>query len=199
MILGAVAYDQDNPDQLPEVMLVPDEFYLIIGRVVARWATMELEAELLTTALLAKAGEAAPRATIGRWNKRWELLILQFHKFANGDAALIKEIKEVDRLAKIAKPIRDGLAHRRMMFGWEDNGQQLTVRFEIDNAKFPWSKAYKLIDIDKASLALRDAGGRLYRLNEPENPTWSDVPGMSRMRELPNMAHLRGALRKKRS
>lgn len=188
-IFRAVAYDSTNPAQPPELMAVPDEFYPIIGKLVIQWAVMEQETELLTSALLELNGTLEPGWQKRPFNKRWALFQTEFVKFAASEPGLIKEMKEIDRLVKLAKPVRDGLAHQRMLMGMDEGGNFL--RFEVENKRYPWSRQYYHPDLHVALLGLIGAAGRIYRLMVNDHPTADALPGKSLLQRLPNMDHRR--------
>ncbi|RYG56567.1 MAG: hypothetical protein EON56_03900 [Alphaproteobacteria bacterium] len=115
------------------------------------------------------------------------MLLDEFNKFAHEEPDLIREMKEIDRLAKAAKTVRDGLAHKRIFMGMglENGGNYL--RFESDNVKFPWSKPYSEHDLIAALNNISAAAGRLFRLTNIDHPTSVLLPGKSLLRRLPDM------------
>jgi len=188
-----VAYDSTNPHQPPELMAVPDQFYTALGRVAVQWAVMEQEVHILTSALLDANGTVEPGWLRRPFTTRWKLLMAQFEQFASKAPELLGEMKEIERLKDLAKPIRDGLSHQRILSGLDDTGPFL--RFELDNKHFPWSRQYHEEDIAKAAQSASAAAGRLFRMTNIDHPTAAALPGRSLLQRLPNMDHVRSPTR----
>ncbi|WP_284315790.1 hypothetical protein [Labrys miyagiensis] len=184
-----VAYNSTDPNQPPQLMTVPDEFYAILGRIIINWSIMEQEMEVLVASLMAANGTSNPRWIKLSFTQRWPFLQSEWARFASSDKALMDEMSGIKADVMTAKFLRDCIAHKRISPGIDDKGNFL--RFQNENKNFPWTKRFYEADLSVACLAAIKASGRLYRLTNLDHAQFFSPQTISLLQRLPDMSHLR--------
>ena len=184
-----IASNSTDPRQPPEIMMVPDEFYPLLGRIIINWSIMEQEMEVLTAALMAANATSNPGWRRLQFKKRWEFLQEQWALFAAGEQELLTEMTEISSEVAKGKFIRNNVAHKRIAPGMDDKGAFL--RFQNENTAFPWTKRFYQHDLAVALFATTSAAGRLFRLTNLDFAQFLSSSSISLLQRLPDMGHLR--------
>lgn len=186
-----VAYNSENPSQPPEIMVggSSDTFALTLGKIVSHWSMLELETDLLITAILSYREDSDVSWKGRPFGRRWERLQDIWKDFASSEQFLLDEMHRANKSMKAARHVRNQIAHARMAFGVSNNGPW--IRFRNRNPSFPWSKTYFQKEFDAVLLQIVDATGRIFRMTALDYASHFSKESLDVLKLLPNVDHIR--------
>lgn len=186
-----VAYNSEDPSQPPEIMVGgnSDTFAPTLGKIVSHWSMLELETDLLITAILSYREDLDVSWKGRSFGRRWELLQDVWKDFASTEQFLLDEMHRANKSMKAARHVRNLIAHARMAFGVSNKGPW--IRFRNRNPSFPWSKTYFQKEFDAVLLQIVDATGRIFRLTALDYASHFSKESLEILKFLPNMDHMR--------
>ncbi len=187
---GAALQVSDKSE--PPILLpsLDESLFAPIGKLIANWAVMEQQLNILLWALITHNTTNEPGWQKRPFTKRWELLKAEWATLAASSATLGKFIDPAHAAIRKAKVLRHSISHKDMIFGAHETRGQF-IRFFNETRTKQKSKPYFVSDFIEASVAAREAAGWLAWPTDP-NSAWP-LPSRETqiLRSLPNTDHLR--------
>ena len=158
-----VAWNSTEPESPPQVISsFGDNFTPVVGKIIGQWSILEQELDLLISALLQARQAPAQGWQRGTFTKRFTLLQKEWKTFIAGSPGLSKEMADIVLEIERAKVVRDGICHKRILFGLGQSGPW--IRFQNENSRVLWSQKYLQADFQTALLRIISACGKIFRL-----------------------------------
>lgn len=180
--------DKSEPRHLPPPL--NDQFYHAIGKLIATWAGMELEMNILIWALLEANQTKEPNWKGRPFEKRRALLKQEWAIFSKGLPDLSAFLDQPFKDTQEGKTLRDSISHKEFIVGLSRDGNH-QIRFYNKTRVKQKSKPYFAADFQRATEAAGRAAGYFYWVTDPESQWPLPSPDISRLRSLPNTDHLK--------
>ncbi|MCK1386358.1 hypothetical protein [Bradyrhizobium sp. 21] len=186
-----VATNSQDPSQPPQIMTggSSNEFAPAIGRIISSWSMLELETDILITAILLSRQDQDIKWRGRQFGRRWDCLHEMWRDFASTNRFLLDEMHRANKSVKAARHTRNQIAHSPMAFGVSDKGPW--VRFRNRNPSFPWSKTYFAKELAAVEVQIVEATGRIFRFTARDYASHFPEESLQLLTILPNMDHVR--------
>ncbi len=176
----------------PPILMPPldKSFFLLIGNLVAQWAVMEQHLNILLRALLTKNKTSVPNWHKRTFEKRFELLRAEWVKFSGDSKTLASFLNPTYQKIRAAKILRDGIAHKEIVFGIGTDGNHCIQFYNYSRAKQK-SKKYYTVDFREAIRCALEASGELYWITDAGSVWPLPSQDTQTLRSLPDMDRYR--------
>ena len=151
---------------------------------------MELQMNILISALLASRDEHGRGWRVAPFETRLGILHEEWEKFSRGAPALSKFLQPTYGDVRKAKTLRDAIAHKEFLFRVEVGGDH-SIQFYNKTRTKQKTKPYYVADFIEATEAAARAASIFFWVTEPDSKWPLPDKEADRLRALPSTEHLK--------